>query len=603
MNNKKMQEGFSLFEVILVMGLMSIGYILLIQSQAMDTENIQARNLGAKLHEYQTSARKYATINASNDDLVDSENINVGSSWLKLAGDCVVPGNLDPASGEYGIINCSFPDSLITGIGSTSFSSTVTKGELDEPLIIKTVIDMTSLDAQGNTTTILSDSALTLTAITATGGSFSSSLSLSGNNITSVEPYMSSTSSKITYCQLGFEDSMLSEDCTVNGVVRKGSFVMTTEAHPQLDSWVRTDGGNTMNNNLTFNEETPDQFREIVNVNRLYNITGKALKLGNSGIFDEDDTDWSPVLGNGVVIDTDAKVVGNITVDGDIETKGEIYADGDIVTEGHFYSNEGISTLGDVDVAGNVIVLGTGLFQNGISVIGETSTDTAYVNGFLEAQEVYSRGNVYANTAVSAPYVRASVGLFSEGDLLVSKDSFIGGNQYIEGDTSIKGNLYAEGDIIANQGAAYLGTVFADMVFDNNGNYLLDPSDISRVNVMRANRYAAGTTGGTLNMNADKILFAAENDACTSASESCATSLEGFWDMESLFVKRESTNQWVRLVDWLTEINNTQDEINDNLEEVIDDYDNNVNTDHIECWPVYGGVYFKGKFIENGHCP
>ena len=144
---------------------------------------------------------------------------------------------------------------------------------------------------------------------------------------------------------------------------------------------------------------------------------------------------------------------------------------------------------------------------------------------------------------------------------------------------------------------------FADMVFDNNGNYLLDPSDISRVNVMRANRYAAGTTGGTLNMNADKILFAAENDACTSASESCATSLEGFWDMESLFVKRESTNQWVRLVDWLTEINNTQDEINDNLEEVIDDYDDNVNTDHIECWPVYGGVYFKGKFIENGHCP
>jgi hypothetical protein len=414
---------------------------------------------------------------------------------------------------------------------------------------------------------------------------------------------MSASTNRIIYCQIGFEESMLNPECEVDGTYRGGSYVMITEAHSNTDIWVRADGGNTMNNTLEFNEDTDAKYREVKNVNRLYNITGEFLKLGNSGVFDDENPDWAPVLGSGVVIDTDTKVVGNVLVDGDIETKGEIFADGDIITEGFLYSNEGISTLGDVDVAGNTIVLGTGLFQNGLSVIGETSSDTAYVNSFLEAQEVYSRGNVYANTAISAPYVRASVGLYSEGDLLVSKDSFIGGNQYVDGDTFVTGSIYTEGDLVANEGASYLGTAFADIIFDNNGNYLLDPSDISRVNVMRANNFAAATAGGTLNMNANSILFAAEDENCTTASESCATSLEGFWDMENLFVKRESDNTWLPLVTWLDEIQASTEAIDENLEEIKDDYDSNVDTGYIECWPVHNGVIFKGNLIVNGRCP
>jgi hypothetical protein len=362
-----------------------------------------------------------------------------------------------------------------------------------------------------------------------------------------------------------------------------------------------------MNNTLEFNESTESEFREIANVNRLYNVTGEILKLGNSGVFDSDVDDWTPSLGDGVVIDTDAKFVGNILVDGDIETLGEIYADGDIISEGFLYANEGISTLGDADVTGSAIILGSGIFQNGLNVIGETNTDSVNVSSFVEAQEVYSRGNVYAETAISSPYVRASVGLYSEGDLLVVRDSFIGGNTYVGENIFVQGDVYSEGNLIANQGSSYLGATFADVIYDNNGNYMLDPSDISRVNVMRANRYAAGAANATLNMNANSILFAAESELCTTASDQCATSLEGFWDIENLFVRRDNppdtgTPRWERLGDWLEDINITTTAIDNTVTDIIDVV-NDPNIDYLECIEVYSGVIFRGTFQKWAQCP
>lgn len=608
MLSSKNQSGFSLLEVVLVLGLLSIVYTLFIQSQANDSEKFRAQQIGVKLHEYQTAARRFASMNAENPDLLDSDFNEVGSGWLKLVNECAVPANQDAARGDVGLIPCDFPDLAINGRLNTAFNSNIIKGNENSPLRVKTIVDMTTNDINGNVTSIIDSPELSVAALTANGGAFATSLSLAGEQVTSVEPYMSSSSNKIIYCPIGFEDNMLDPECEVDGDMRTGIFVMITEAYPQTDTWVRTDGGNTMNNTLTFNEETPDEFREIKNVNRLYNITGQILKLGNSGVFDSDIDNWTPSLGDGVVIDTDAKFIGNILVDGDIETLGEIYSEGDIITEGFLYANEGISTLGDADVAGSAIVLGAGIFQNGLNVIGETSTDSVNVSSFVEAQEVYSRGNVYAETAISSPYVRASVGLYSEGDLLVIRDSFVGGNSYVGQNAFIQGDVYSEGNLIANEGASYLGSTFVDVIYDNNGNYMLDPSDISRVNVMRANRYAAGAAGATLNMNANSILFAAESESCTSASAECATSLEGFWDLENLYVRRDNppdtgVARWERLVDWLDDIQATTEQINNNVDDIIDDFNDDPTAPYLECVAGIGGVWYRGVWKEWTHCP
>lgn len=604
----KNQSGFSLLEVVLVLGLMSIVYTLFIQSQATDSENFRAQQIGIKLHEYQTATRRFATLNAANPDILNQNTNEVGSGWLKLQNECVVPAGLENSSGEVGLIPCEFPDTAINGLLNTTFASEISKGDKNTPLRIKTVIDMTTNDAEGNIEGVLNDAALSIAALAANGGSFSSALSIAGQQTTTVEPYMSSSSSTIIYCPIGFTNVMLNDECEVDGDLRNGVFVMITEAHPQTDIWVRNDGGNTMNNTLRFNENTPSEFREIANVNRIYNLTGEILKLGNSGVFDSDIDDWTPTLGDGVVIDTDAKFVGNILVDGDIETLGEIYAEGDIISEGFLYANEGISTLGDADITGSAIVLGSGIFQNGLNVIGETNTDSVNVSSFVEAQEVYSRGNVYAETAISSPYVRASVGLYSEGDLLVVRDSFIGGNTYVGDNVFVKGDVYSEGNLIANQGSAYLGATFVDVIYDNNGNYMLDPSDISRVNVMRANRYAAGAPNATLNMNANSILFAAESESCTTGSAECATSLEGFWDIENLFVRRDNPPdtgiaRWERLADWLEDINLTTNQIDTNIDTVVDEFNTNPNLDYLECVPAINGVIYLGVYRPYMQCP
>jgi type II secretory pathway pseudopilin PulG len=202
-------SGFSLVEIVFVLGLMAFVYTLYIQSQAEDTEQYQAREIGIKLHEYQTAVRRFATINASNEDIIDNDITEVGSHWLKAASTCSVPSNLDSATGSIGLIDCNFPDNAINGLNNTAFSSTVTKEDENSPLIVKTVIDMTTNDADGNRTSILSDSSLSLGAITATGGSFSTALSIAGQKVTSVEPYMSASTNRIIYCQIGFEESML----------------------------------------------------------------------------------------------------------------------------------------------------------------------------------------------------------------------------------------------------------------------------------------------------------------------------------------------------------------------------------------------------------
>lgn len=604
--NIQKSKGFSLIEVVFVLGLLAGAYTLFIQHQAQDTKNFQGRELGVKLHDYQTAVRRFASVYA-NDPNYEGQNINdVGSSWLKDQNNCAVPAGLDAASGDIGVIACDFRDQLINGMDNTTYNVNIRKEDADSPLIITTTIDVTTNDVNGDVTGMFGEGALNLAVITARGGAFSSSLSIGAERATSVDAYMSSTNSKIVYCSLSMDEALLDPACTVDGVVERGNFVMVAEAFPQNDVWLRTDGGNTMNNSMEFNEEVDAEFREIVNVNRIYNVAGEILKLGNSGAFDEENTSWVPVLGDGVVIDTDVKMVGNLLVDGNIETKGEVYAEGDIISEGYIYSNEGIATLGDVDIAGDAIVLGTALYQNGLTVVGETVTDSAYVNSFLDAQEIYSRGNIYAENAISSPYVRASLGLFSEGDLLVAQNSFVDGSNYVGGDSFIQGNVYTDGNLYANNGAAYLKTVFADVIFDNNGNYLIDPSEISRVNIMRANRYAAGTPNGTLNMNANNILLAAENESCTSASEECATSLEGFWDMESLYVKRESTDEWIRLVDWLQEIQDTSENIEDEVDAISDDVFNGPSNPYVECretnWPRRG-AYIHGQFFADAICP
>ena len=160
--NIQKSKGFSLIEVVFVLGLLAGAYTLFIQHQAQDTKNFQGRELGVKLHDYQTAVRRFASVYA-NDPNYEGQNINdVGSSWLKDQNNCAVPAGLDAASGDIGVIACDFRDQLINGMDNTTYNVNIRKEDADSPLIITTTIDVTTNDVNGDVTGMFGEGALNL---------------------------------------------------------------------------------------------------------------------------------------------------------------------------------------------------------------------------------------------------------------------------------------------------------------------------------------------------------------------------------------------------------------------------------------------------------
>jgi prepilin-type N-terminal cleavage/methylation domain-containing protein len=597
----KKQRGFSLLEITIVLAIIGFLAMIALEKSVYETSMIKARALGIELYEVHNATRKFASINSANPDLRIGGSVIIenGLSWLKSTNDCDV--GVGTANSNY--LNCNQEDS--TKFGNLTYLTEINPLIDDNTVRIKTVLDVKSLG--GGNSTVLPEDVLGLAAMVARGGASSISVNVDGINGSVSDPSMSNTSSLILFCNENIDTAFLNENCTdVNSsVIEGGLIVMITESSSTSSSWLLTNGGNAMQNNLQFSSSNPD-LREINGVDRVYNLTGEILKLGNSGVYFDDGSNI-PILGDGLVIDTDMYAVGDIKSMGDIEVEGDILSEGNVFVEEAIYSKGSIITESDIEVWGDQYVLGQTFINGGANVFGTLTADRVRSNTFIEAREISANGGIYAGQLVNAPIIRASVNLISEGDLTVAGDSVVGGNEYIEGNSVTQGTIFAGEDLIADGGNSYLDNVFATAIYDNDGNYVIDPSGISRLNVMRADKLAPSTSGGVLSMNSNEFLFAAESAECNAASEECATALEGYLDMENLYVKNINTGNWERLVDWIARIQATADENEVAIGE-DDDADDNADDDDAgftgpECYVVSGGIMYYGNFVENGICP
>lgn len=553
------QKGFSLFEVIVIISIISFFAVLGLQAKKNENDQEKGRNIGIKLMTYNQGVSRFISMNAANTALrdldVDGDGIVEfqGVNWLR-SNTCA------DGLATTGYLPCDFEDGL-PFINDTIF---ITRINVEEPdtLSAHTHVDFRGEDFRGPALSSINESMLGLAAITAMGGDNGEIFSLNDNGAIgstidgdgnpTTRLFLGSSDSRYLYCLNGIDETLLDPACSIDGgnTIEGGLLVATTNTEANRDSWVRTDGSTPMNNRLTFNDASDN--RDIRFVNRLYNVTGSALKIGNSGVFDN--TDFTPILGDGVVFDTEVYFKGSLSNDLNIDAGSDIIAQGDVTTDSQAVGVLGVGTDGSLDAAGDLNISQTGYFGDGLVSLNQLETNSMQVNSFIEAQDFYVLGSVVAERVVSSDYIRSADNLITDEDISVDANATYDGNISVDGSMFVGGDTFIKENIVADSGSAYLDDVYADMIIDNDGSYLIDPSSVSLLNTLRTERLAPSVSGDRLNINANAVYFASEDITCSYDDfdfANCASEIEGYVDLETVMIKSPADGDWVSIMDVL----------------------------------------------------
>ncbi len=540
-------QGFTIIELLIVISVIGFITILNIQAEKKSREDDNARYIGRQLSIYNNAVRSHISVNLDNQDYIDNvETTLTGVDWLKSADQCG-----GSANGYF--LPCEFPEFI--GDSNLTYTTTIFANIGDGKLRAKTVIDVKTADGS---TTHIGSTQLGLALLNATGGERNSIINLDSDDTTmqidgdgnaSTNVLLTNTDGELLYCPFGLDVAFLNPECSIDGVVvEDGLIVMISETAGERDNLLRVDGSNTMKNKLRMDAAESAQ-REIVGSSTIYNLTGEVLKLGNSGIYFDDG--WIPVIGDGLAIDTDFNVVGNTKIKGDLDNAGDVFANTSLMSERAILAGREVIIERDAEVVGDQFVLGDANYNDNVVVFGTVDAIMANSNTFVEANEVSALNNISSDTIINAPVIRSSSGMFSDGGIVASGDKLVTGDSYVRGNRAITGDVVTSGDVIADNGTAYLGNVFASALFDPDGDFLIDPSGISRTNITRAESIVSSTSGSKLGLNGNRILFAREDISCTSASQECATKVGGYVDMEDVMIKSPGDGSWIGFVDYL----------------------------------------------------
>lgn len=295
---RKSQAGVTLIELILVLGLISFLTVLDFQRKNIELEQAKAKTVGSTLSAFNNAVRAWLSAN------VGHPNANkIGTKWLKHTS----------CGGQSSIayLPCDFPEAIPASpidYGQLALRSAI-KTTGSEPNQVTTITTQTTpfTLSNGDVRSDLSGIAAMVAASTA------------GNpgNLSSLTADSSYKSNPATA-----EISML---------VSNNGFD---------DAWLRTDGSNHMNSNITFSPLKPEQLRQINNVSRLQSIPGINLFIGEKG---------GSSANSQVVVDA------NLDVLGDLRVRKNINVDGQIKSAGNITSDKTIKASEDVEAARNMV--------------------------------------------------------------------------------------------------------------------------------------------------------------------------------------------------------------------------------------------------------
>lgn len=290
---KRKQQGVTLLELILVIALMAFITLLGFQAKQLEMDQRRAKEIGGQLFTYNNAIRNWFSHNMAPSNLTQTK---VGTTWLK-------PNSCGGSSGRpEGYLPCSFPDATTDKpipygrlVLTTQLTRTYTAAQGSQFRAVTTTTPLT-LSSFRNPSVVRSDLA-GLAALTAASGGMI------------MDSPMPATS-----------------DASFSTAVGTGIITMEASSLAEMDAWLRTDGGNTMSNNLRFNESRDRLLRQIRSTSRVQAMAGEVLYLGNaSGNFNNFPA--APLANERVVVDANTRIYGSLRTNGAITAlSGDIAA-------------------------------------------------------------------------------------------------------------------------------------------------------------------------------------------------------------------------------------------------------------------------------------
>lgn len=493
---RKLQSGFTLLEMLFVLGIATSMAVLRIADMRVDVEQNKAKRLGVEIYQYNNAVRSYIS-----DHIGATTDPAPGVDWLKSAA---CGGS---AAKDY--LPCGFPETVTFGVGFDTNIYVDGSGFTVAETVVDPVIDDdgTRSDLSG------------LAALIAAGGGVNYML-----------PVFAAT------------DARFSSDRET------ATITMTASTNANTDAWLRTDGANDMDNNVVFNAASPQSQREIQNVSRISALAAESLLIDSekvivSGVLVSSKFRTDEMLGHlqnpynssqGFNPDDPAQLQT-----GDALVSHNLYVDDKVVI-----GNLNPATLADVEfqdlavgkdafvednlIVGNINPSDLGI---GISTMDQLPSGDAAIQ-----RDLHVRGTARINREIRLNNNQALTGRVE-----VEVDGNGAHNVYI-----LRHQVDLSQDPNARPWTVFESSVFRD---SDDGNYVLDPNWWSTLKWVRTTERAMFGTCNLGNMETDCTENAVSGTSSTGSVGSVGSGswgemggspakAMGFLDVDNLYIRK-----------------------------------------------------------------
>lgn len=362
------RKGFTLLELLLVIGLLAVMTLLSFYEKQTDLEQARARQVGGYLYQYNNAVRS-----ALAQGMVPATSTKQGTAWLKNS----TCGGVLAVGKE--LLPCDFP--AATTIDPIKF------GRLS--LSTAVVVSGAAPSKKYQATTMTSP-------FTLTSPSGASNLRADLAGIASLSAAAALTSGYQVGGSGGLSPFTATTDSSYKSDPLSGVITIVSSNTADNDVWLRTDGGNKMHATLNFDAVNPAD-RMIVGASTIQNIAGQVLRIGaGSGL--------TPVTGAGVVIDSTTEVLGDFKVRRTLVVDNGMSVTGDVVASGAVKAGTNIEANGNAVVAGS-LTTGGYIQANGnlLTEANMTAHGNISANGYITSNgSMTAAGNITANGALVA---------------------------------------------------------------------------------------------------------------------------------------------------------------------------------------------------------